>query len=189
MQMFSVYSSKGGSGKTTITLSLLSFLLYNDETVTLIDLDPQESSCGIAAGWGGPIVYCGKPDEKPVTDFVLFDYPPGTKNLPNTKNVILPILPGVLDIKAAMKTINALDKRQNLFVILNCYDKRRKDDIQVFQKLNKKIDNLFTVCNRSVYRRTLTQGKSIFSGGLKKIGGLSQAQNEIGYIADQIFYS
>jgi len=44
MKSVMVINSKGGSGKTTIAVNLASYYSQKGSNVTLVDLDPQESS-------------------------------------------------------------------------------------------------------------------------------------------------
>ena len=96
-------------------------------------------------------------------------------------------MPGFLDVKAAKQTLQALKKEQNIYSILNSYDCRRVDDAEMLKSLKSNFNNVYVVKQRAVYRRTLTNSKAVFSDDVKSYGGLTQAQNEIGYICNKIF--
>lgn len=87
MQAIHIFSSKGGSGKTTAALSLAAALAHRGHRVALVDADPNGSQGG-ATRWLAQAQAAGRPTPFPVLksltssaakayDYVVYDHPPG----------------------------------------------------------------------------------------------------------------
>lgn len=131
MAVIAVIQQKGGVGKSTITANLAGELLEKGRTVTVLDLDPQES----LATWAGlgkgllsgrvrhvstdhPKEFKAAVDRaRKEADRVLLDCPPG---LPDTGLMaalvsdvaLLPVTPSPLDVIATKKALELMREAQ-----------------------------------------------------------------------------
>ena len=87
MQAIHIFSSKGGSGKTTAALSLAAALAHRGHRVALVDADPNGAQGG-ATRWLAQAQAAGRATPFPVLrsltasaakayDVVIWDHPPG----------------------------------------------------------------------------------------------------------------
>ena len=87
MEVIAVIAQKGGTGKTTLTLSLAVAAQRAGKTVAIVDLDPQATACN----WGdrrnrdSPVIVSAQPARLPQVlrsaqeagaQFVVIDTPP-----------------------------------------------------------------------------------------------------------------
>lgn len=182
MQIISVWSPKGGAGKTTLTLALAGAYADQGLSVLVVDLDPQQSSAWVHSRGKLPFnVVAGMPKVKPEVDVVLFDHPPGTGDVPTASKVVMPIRPSALDVHSASLMADQLSPEQTLYRVVNAVDTRRSEEKQVSAELRKK--GAFVVGSRSVYARATGEGVTIWQVGYS---GHREARNEIKLLADAI---
>lgn len=128
MKKILVVNPKGGCGKTTITTNLASYYALWDVPVALVDLDPQQSSLewlaqrnpnlGKIQGIDGSHGRLSVPND---VQRVVLDAPARTtaaqmrKLFDQADEVIIPVLPSPIDIRAAGHFIGSLmlDKMLN----------------------------------------------------------------------------
>ena len=122
MKTLMVYNSKGGSGKSTICTNLASYYAQNGMDVTIIDLDPQQSSMQwlkmrpISKPKITGTTSSSKIQKKKKDAIVIYDLPAAIHGdrLYNyhkkTNMVIVPVLPSPIDMRAASDFINELRK-------------------------------------------------------------------------------
>ncbi|MCP3965829.1 MAG: ParA family protein [Lentisphaerae bacterium] len=191
MNILAIWNQKGGVGKTTLTLQLAGyFSIEEKKSILVIDLDPQPSCYEIfKMGKLGFDVVTKMPKEKPTQDIILIDHPPGTQELPQTTRVLVPFQPSILSYKAAQRSFAFLERsKKKVIKVLSGVDLRKREHQAVKQQLNKNTqNNIITISNRSIYERSLGQGLTVFHSEIKGLYGISQAKNEIGFLANQIF--
>lgn len=183
MKIISVFSPKGGVGKTSLTLSLAGAYAEQGLSVLVVDLDPQLSAHWVGSRGKLPFeVVAGMPKSKPAVDVVLFDHPPGVSEFPTAPIIVLPIRPSALDVHSASLLADQLNsEKQTIYRVVNAVDVRRKEEKQVAAELKKK--GAFVVGNRSVYARATGEGVTIWQVGYS---GHREARNEIKLLADAI---
>ena len=99
-----VFTSKGGSAKTTTTTNVAAGLVARGRSVLVIDRDPQLSFLNTAQkaeSQGNPMpfrVLADFPDEEPAETYILVDHPPrvdaDNRPLEEAACVIIPVGPG-----------------------------------------------------------------------------------------------
>lgn len=182
MKAISVWSPKGGAGKTTITLNVAGCLHFQGLEVLVIDLDPQQSSVWLHSRGGLPFqVVAGMPQERPTADVVLFDHAPGIGEVPTAPRIIMPIRPSALDVHSASLMAGQLSQEQALYRVTNAVDARRSEEREV--SLELKAAGAFTVADRSIYPRTLGEGVTVWQ---RQYTGYAAARNEIKLLTDEV---
>ena len=105
MQVISVWSPKGGAGKTTLTLNLAGAYAAQGLKVLVIDLDPQQSAAWVHSRGALPFTVMSGipslPKSRPDADVVILDHPPGVLDVPTAPIVVMPIRPSALDVHSA----------------------------------------------------------------------------------------
>ena len=122
MKTLMVYNSKGGSGKSTICTNLASYYAHSGMDVTIIDLDPQQSSMQwlkmrpISKPKITGTTSSSKIQKKKKDAIIIYDLPAAIHGdrlynyLKKTNMVIVPVLPSPIDMRAASDFINELRK-------------------------------------------------------------------------------
>ena len=122
MKTLMVYNSKGGSGKSTICTNLASYYAQSGMDVTIIDLDPQQSSMQwlkmrpISKPKITGTTSSSKIQKKKKDAIIIYDLPAAIHGdrlynyLKKTNMVIVPVLPSPIDMRAANDFINELRK-------------------------------------------------------------------------------
>ncbi len=121
MRTIAIVNAKGGCGKTTIATSLAAALAWEGYTVTLGDMDPQQS----ASDWldQRPAEYpaiIGLNAQKgplrapPETDILVIDTQAGLHGhdlgnvVRRSQTLLVPVLPSPVDMRAAWRFLNLL---------------------------------------------------------------------------------
>jgi chromosome partitioning protein len=122
MKTLMIYNSKGGSGKSTICINLASYYAQSGMDVTIIDLDPQQSSIQwlkmrpISKPKITGTTSSSKIQKKKKDAIVIYDLPAAVHGdrlynyLKKTDIVIVPVIPSPIDMRAASDFINELRK-------------------------------------------------------------------------------
>ena len=121
MDVIAIVAQKGGTGKTTLAVSLAVAAERDGRTVAIVDLDPQAS----ASGWGdrrradSPVVVSAQPARLPHilqaaeaqgADLVLIDTPPRSEQAAMAaakagRHVLIPCRPAVYDLETVTTTL------------------------------------------------------------------------------------
>ncbi len=121
MDVIAIIAQKGGTGKTTLAISLAVAAERDGRTTAVVDLDPQAS----ASGWGdrrrsdSPVVISAQPARLPHilqaaeaqgADLVLIDTPPRSEQAAMAaaracRHVLIPCRPAVYDLETVATTV------------------------------------------------------------------------------------
>lgn len=127
MLTITLANQKGGVGKSSIALNLASALQNAGLTVSLSELDVQETLARFAANHPIPLV----PPETELstldTDYLVIDTPPYLtkrlrETLPLTDILLIPLRPGIADIQALTDTLSLVKGSTasvRVFVVFN----------------------------------------------------------------------
>ena len=120
MKSIMVINSKGGSGKTTVSVNLAAYCAQHGLQTTLVDLDPQESSTQwlnvrpvSKANIKGTKNF-NKPLKSSKNSVVIYDVPAAIYGarldtyVKKADMIIVPVLPSPIDMKAAQVFIQRL---------------------------------------------------------------------------------
>ncbi len=183
MRSIMLLNAKGGCGKTTLATNLASYHAGLGYSVMLADFDPQGSSidwlaarsttrppiCGVKA-WKEPV----RAEQRP--DYLIIDAPAGVSGrelmhlLRHAQQVLIPVLPSPIDIRAASRFIGdllltrkAMNSRAKLAVVAN----RAREQTRIYQDLERFLSNLdipfiTTLRETQNYIRAVQQGLGIF---------------------------
>lgn len=128
MQTILVINPKGGSGKTTLATNLAGFFAQRGDSVTLGDMDRQQSSLHwlsirsadlpVIHGWDAREDDLNKPPHG--TDYLILDAPAGIhgKELANAlkhaNKVLVPVQPSLFDMWATSEFFDTLKEHKSL---------------------------------------------------------------------------
>ncbi|QRM20440.1 AAA family ATPase [Dechloromonas sp. TW-R-39-2] len=145
MRAVLVANPKGGAGKTTLATNLSGAFANQNKTVTLCDLDRQQSSLRwmafrdpalpqVTGYFGGGQIVLNLPKE---SDWVVLDAPAGLQGyklsdyLRVVDKVIVPLVPSVFDMAATEDFLNSIrnemrGRRQSIGIVAMRVDPRTK---------------------------------------------------------------
>ena len=198
MYKIAIINSKGGTGKTTVSVTLASYFVSKGYTTGILDFDPQASSTLWAKNRG-------KSTRQPVqviqgfkkeigmtrdfylspevgTEYLIIDFPSGfclldyKETLQEADVIIIPALMSPVDVHSAIRFIQELlpivkinKNRGNIGLIAN----RVKNKTMAFNRFllfleTLKIPYLADLCDSQNYIDTFDEGVGIFEMNQKK---------------------
>jgi len=200
---------KGGSGKSTVTFNLAIWLKLKGEKVVAYDLDPQQTLCDVAQvrkeDATEPELEVKKTDDKDIYEnlnshscHVLVDV--GAANMLAMKKaigiadrVLIPVQPSQPDVWATQRFINIVNEscgeksKPELLAFLNRADTHHsvtesdeaEEALTLLGTLNVIPKRL---CQRTNFRRALSEGLSIF-----ELSGKSKSAEEFDQFAQALY--
>jgi chromosome partitioning protein len=190
MKLICIWSPKGGTGKTTISLHLADCLSREGESVLVYDSDSQKSLTEVHKHSDEMSfdVTSSSPESVDGYDYVLVDFPPTVEGLTSehktmlkrAHKVVSPVRASRLDLMSFKSVSKAVDE-ERLISVLNAYDKRIKDQVDVYKEIAKE----FVILSyASIYSRSINSCKTIFSESINRYHGVSKARNEMKKLAE-----
>lgn len=162
MKVTSVWSPKGGCGKTTTTIHLAGYYASIGERVLVLELDEQKSiqdlkSLGMKFPFESVV---GLPEKLPEGfSRVIIDHPPGTQNKPTSGQVVVPVETCVINYnsyKRARPMLNGCE------VILVCNKLRQNVTTDRMVAIGMKEDyDASWIPLMNVIRDSIAQGKTV----------------------------
>jgi len=184
-RVVSVWSPKGGVGKTTIALHLAAILAIKN-TVLLADLDPQGGSAWCARQGLLPFdVIQGYPASQPDVKVMVVDHPPGWSDLPRGDVVVTPFRASALDYAATRESLESLKSQGSYQVVsvLSAVDLRRREEAEVANQLFSQDPALLMIRDRAIYPRVIGEGRTVADPVVVNWYGAREARLEILAIA------
>lgn len=178
MKTIALFSQKGGSGKTTLTVHLAVAAQLAGQRVGILDLDPQASAVAWHRTRGADSlpVTVAVPDselaraiegaEADGFDLVLIDSPPhvapiAARIVAVADLVLVPVRPSPMDLSALPSTIRLIENARAAFVLSAC--PIRAPEIEetrtILQKYGRQIYGPIT--ERRPFFRAVTAGQSV----------------------------
>lgn len=122
MQAILIANPKGGSGKTTLSISIAGYLASRGQKVAIMDLDRQKSASQWLASRPSSLPAIGlfhsEGEKHAAADWLVIDSPAGLhgKNLDHAlklvHKVIVPIAPSLFDIQASKDFLEVLSREK-----------------------------------------------------------------------------
>lgn len=191
-KLISVWSPKGGTGKTTIGLHLADCLARDGYKVLVYDSDQQKSLTEVYTHAQEMCFEVSATSPKSVDgyDYVIVDFPPTVEGLTREHKAILdksdhivsPVRASRLDLMS-FKSVQKMVDQDRLISVLNAYDKRIKDQVEVFNEIAK---GFVILSYASIYSRSINACKTIFSSSINNLHGVSKARAEMLKLAEKI---
>jgi len=188
---YSVWSRKGGVGKSTLSLTLAGHLSKQGKKVVLVDLDPQNgaSICAdIANNLGTPLPFAvvknlSEVNRKEV-DAVVFDHSPGIN--PGGQLAPIVIIPTILDAAShsvTIKSVHELDNTDKLAIVIpNRVELQNRENKEL---LEMQFEGVPYMKKRVSYSRAYGQGVTIYSDGTG-LPNLAITRSEFDDVAEYI---
>ena len=175
MRKVAFWSPKGGVGKTTLAINVASAAYYDGKKVILCDMDkPQYSAADIFNDKKLPYsVFKGYPEVTPHVDLIVLDFSPRMDISLIGDTVVIPMRASILDMRAVNKAMKNV-YHKSVVKCVNAVDTRRHDERLLALKMHS--DGARLVKDRSIYSRSILEGKSVFE--TDKYGS-SEARKEI----------
>lgn len=191
-KLISVWSPKGGTGKTTLSLHLADALFRLGRKVLVYDSDNQKSLAEVynhADDLGFDVV-SSSPSSIDGYDYLIVDFPPSVDGLTREHKAILeksdkvvsPVRASRLDLMS-FKSVKSQVPEAKLISVLNAYDKRIKDQVEVHDEIAA---DFVKLSYSSIYSRTINMCKTIFSDDVSKLYGIKKAQKEMQMLVELV---
>lgn len=193
--VISIYSPKGGVGKSTLSIQLADALVaLRGASVLIIDRDSQGSIGSVARlaqTKGTPLpfnTHQGVPTSRPTEDVVLLDHSPliGQQFMPpqGTNLVLLPVQPSFLDFASMQQASGAL-KAQGFktLIVLNRY----KSNVNSHRDLRTSpgVKDWPAVGERTILQSSIGAGRGVFGSPVSH-SGVREARNDLSLLLDAV---
>lgn len=193
MKIISIWSVKGGVGKTTLALHLSQALTRDNKRVLLFDSDDQKSALEVHShSEEFTFDAVGElPDDVTGYDYLIVDFPPTAKALNSIQRKLLkrsdhilsPLRASRLDLMSFKKIKTDFANDERFIPVLGAYDARIADQKSVRLEVAK---NYPVISYLSVYSRALNACKSVFSKAMTNVSQVSKARAEMNKIVELV---
>ncbi|VVD61460.1 cobyrinic acid a,c-diamide synthase [Pandoraea cepalis] len=187
----SVWSPKGGVGKSTLSINLAARLALETSRprVLLVDLDAQQSGRTWAAqakqcGHTVPFDVAASDAQASAYDIVIFDHAPGMLDASALKSqvTLMPLLPSFFDAAAAIKgQADQVAKGRRVMLLPNRLEMNFASDIAFLAGFVGKP----YIRKRKAYQATIARGLTIYADK-SGIRGLHEARREMDNTIDAL---
>lgn len=192
MKIISIFSVKGGVGKTTLSLHLAQALSKLGNKVLLFDSDEQKSALEVCeSSTEFTFEAVGELPDQVDCDYLVVDYPPTIsalksvhrKLLKNSDHIVSPLRASRLDLMSHKKLKSDYADDGRFIEVLSAYDARIADQKAVRMKIAK---NYPVLSYLSVYSRALNACTSVFDKSMSSVSQVSKARAEVNKIVELV---
>jgi cellulose biosynthesis protein BcsQ len=202
-KVIGVWSYKGGSFKSGLSLNVASGLIEAGFKVAVLDLDPQGTASDLAADSDLlPDVYPDDAGLKDATlaqwnktmkgfsdlDYIIVDHPAGMAGTELTGRfdmVLVCMQAARPDYTAALRGIKSLDANTDFYVVVNRY-KNTNDQNEFLELTQTKFkDRVFVIPESGAIQKTINRAESVFTSTLRPYG-LAKVKSAIQAIVNKI---
>lgn len=184
MKAVNLFSSKGGVGKTTLTLALSSYFASQNLKVIIIDLDIQQSAFNFALKNQRDNIKCSNSVNTDLKgfDIVLFDHPQARRGekFPLVGKVLTLMQPGYLDADSVISSKLSMEN-----VIVNRFSDNRKAHRDFLKSLSGVSKNIHVITERSAHQNVIESGHYLFDSDYTCYN-IDKARKDIKLIAESI---
>jgi len=170
MKTISVYSPKGGVGKSTIALNLAAAAKSRGLWPVVCCLDRQGSSLLFAGGGRLPFpVLAGIPEEAPATaDLVILDHMAADWDLPKPETLVMPLRP-TRDNFATFADARVLADRagKRVLPVVNDYHQNRREERFVAGELRRR--GALVIPSSGAFSRAAAEYITLFDPGMDRV--------------------
>lgn len=190
MKTITILAHKGGTGKTTISISLYFAFTKSGVKTCIVDTDPQKSLSILNDMMGYDMDLKTEYNKAELQDYQIsiVDTPPyfsdKTNDLvQNSDIVLIPCKPSIIDAIAAIQLYNEMNEiNNNLFVFFNMWRVGANiEQIKTEIKTNNVQTLKTSISDRVVFQKILQSNGDIFKGSDPK------AINEITILSNEIY--
>ena len=193
--VISIYSPKGGAGKSTLSLQLADAIVsQRKKSVLVLDRDSQGSIASVARlaqSKGNPLPFAthqGPPTQRPTEDVVLIDHSPliGQQYMPpqGTDMVLLPVQPSFLDFASMQQAKSALQAQGfKTLVVLNRFKRNVNSHTDLLEQVRDQKWPI--VCERTIMQSSIGAGRGVFSTPVSH-SGVREARNDLNLLLEAI---
>lgn len=186
----SVWSPKGGCGKSTIALTLASFFAAEDTSrkVLLVDADAQQSARTWEAqarqlGHALPFEVAASNARASSYDVVVYDHAPGLAGSTlKGQVVLLPVLPSFFDAASAIRgEADLRSKGQRVMMLPNRVETSHASDVAFLAGF---VGKPYIKKRKAAYQATVARGLTLYGADKSGIRGLKEARAEFERVVD-----
>lgn len=190
MKTISVWATKGGVGKTTLTLNLAAGLAEKGAKVLVCDCDLQRSASSFArfSEQKGVKLPFAVIEDLPVpgfdgVDYMIVDHAPSDVT-PHGGLVVMAYCPGPLDFWAVKGQRQALEG-YDVIEVLNRVNRGREIDKAMLKKMDT--GKSVVVTERNAFRRVLARGTTIYDATIiDRLYGAREAKKDITNLVEKV---
>lgn len=195
MKTISIYSPKGGVGKSTIAVNLAGYYTEREGMrVAVVDLDEQQSAADIYAHTLCKFDVLVRPptgDDGKRYDLVIFDHHPNHENIEFLGDlVVCPIRPSRLDFTSYKRGRAYMDGKPHILCV-NQWTSHGQDDLDFIINMKKLAAphgiHVATLKARKVYKNMTNKALTVFQAG--RADAAIKARNEIAVLGQKILES
>lgn len=191
MKLISMWSPKGGAGRTTLALLLASSLKNKGYKVLVYDETKEEFAIKFADKGKSNIkvLKSGKKiPESDLPEFLILDMDAlkfeEAKNLEKSSVIVAPSLPSYSDmLYLNEEVIKAPNKSKFVF----CFNKvltKRKEHAAFYT--DESFKNWSSIKDRAIYERLNIEGYDLYSNSIDEWATIDKAREEINILADKV---
>lgn len=187
MKVVSIYSGKGGTAKTTISVNAAAYLNSLGYKVCVVDTDPQQSIFDIFGDVEDREFDIYKEIPNGGYDVCLVDHHPThhAKNLGDY--VICPITPSRVDFESYRRSTEYISDTPHCVVVTQ-YAVRIRDDMKFIINMNKLCNEaglpMFKIKTRAIWKRTMNDQKTLWN--YPTVHGIVPSKVEIQILIDEV---
>ena len=180
-KIISVWSRKGGAGKSTLAINLAAIATQNGYKVLLLDSDKQGSCLWIATFGKLPFDVKNTLPAEHDYSLIIQDCAPNLDNVPLGQVVVVPFCASSLDIGSVRKFIPMLkEKGKRVLEVISKVNWQRKEPKSF--ALQKQKGGAYVIKDRAVYLNAGNDSTTIFDKAMNKAYKVNEARVEVSTI-------
>ena len=183
MKVVSVYSPKGGVGKSNLCINLAGAAVDKGLKVAVVDKDKRQLSCVFIASFNalGFPVFDKMLSKKQMEeyDLILIDHAPSLEELPAGDPILFPYAPSTYDIGSVTPVIDELRaKGKSVKIVMSKINFQRRESKE-FALEQQQEHGAHIIKDRSVYLNAGNECTTIFDKQFKSSYGAKDARFEM----------